>query len=89
MQRLGVSGAVRHIYVIRRLKVKDASFEVLEVALLTNRVIWRVTPCCWVSTSRRFEGLYCPPIQGSNTSVKVPTLRRHYVIAKRRKKPLT
>jgi hypothetical protein len=50
-------------------KFNDARFEVLTSALLTNQVFWHVTPCRWVSSSRRFEGIYFLPFQGSSRPV--------------------
>jgi hypothetical protein len=39
MQRLEVSGAVRHIYVIKRLKVKPAN-NLLSITELQNHWFW-------------------------------------------------
>jgi len=71
-------------------KFTDARFEFLKAALLKNRVLRRVTLFFfWASICRRFEGSYCPPVQGSNNSFTVPIFRRHYCIQNRRETALT
>jgi len=36
-----------------------ARFEVLRFVVLRIKVLWDVTPCCWVTVTRRFERVEC------------------------------